>query len=108
MGDPQAMVDRTMSSTDKDNDGKLSAEEIGGMPEGFRDRIKAADTNGDGNVERAELLAAMKKMAAARSRQGGGQVAPAVQAAPVEDQEPVVAVDLVDLGADAVEKAAWL
>lgn len=70
---PEAMVDRTMSSNDKDNDGKLSSDEIGNIPEAFRDRVKSADSNGDGSVERAELLAAMKKMAAAR---GGGRGGP--------------------------------
>ncbi len=77
MGNPEAMADRTMSSNDKNNDGKLSADELSSIPEAFRDRIKAADTNGDGNVERAELVAGMKKLAGAnRNRAPGGPGGP--------------------------------
>ncbi len=91
---PEAMVDRTMSSNDKDNDGKLSADEIGNIPEAFRDRIKAADTNRDGTVERAELLAAMKKMANSRNR-GPGQAVPEARAAPEAVVVPEAVVALV-------------
>ncbi len=42
----------------------------------MRDRAKLADGNRDGNVDRAELLAAMKKAAAQRAAQGGGPGGP--------------------------------
>jgi HlyD family secretion protein len=52
----------SMQRSDTDGDGKLSQDEIGNMDERFRSRIEAADTNSDGDVTRAELTAAMKKM----------------------------------------------
>ncbi len=105
MGNPEAMVDRTMSSNDKNNDGKLSADEISGIPEAFRDRIKAADSNSDGNVERAELLAAMKKMAASRGGNRGPGGAGGGPGGAVVDQAVLVVDQVVAPAEQHVAKA---
>jgi hypothetical protein len=69
---PDALADRIFSAGDKDSDGKLTSAEIEGLDERMRDRAKQSDTNRDGAVDRAELLAALKKRAA----QGGGAGGP--------------------------------
>lgn len=69
---PEALADRIFSAGDKDSDGKLTSAEIEGLDERMRDRAKQSDTNRDGAVDRAELLAALKKRAA----QGGGAGGP--------------------------------
>jgi multidrug resistance efflux pump len=69
--DPIAMVRGTFERYDANKDGILSSEEI---PAERRDRIVAADANGDGKVDRAELTTAMSK---ARPAMGGGPNVPA-------------------------------
>ena len=44
---------------DKNSDGIIAADEI---PADQADRIKRSDTNGDGQIQKAEMLQAMKKM----------------------------------------------
>lgn len=58
-----------MERTDTDSDGKISAEEIAAIDPQRSGNIKAADSNGDGSVSRAELLQGMKK----RFSEGGGR-----------------------------------
>ena len=69
--DPVAMVKSTFERYDANQDGILSTEEI---PAERRDRISAADTNGDGKVDRAELTTAMSRP---RPAMGGGPNVPA-------------------------------
>ncbi len=68
--DPAAMVRGTFERYDANKDGILSSEEI---PAERRDRITAADANGDGKVDRAELTTAMSRPRA----MGGGPNVPA-------------------------------
>ncbi|MEM8666006.1 MAG: HlyD family efflux transporter periplasmic adaptor subunit [Planctomycetota bacterium] len=67
--DVNAIVSQTMQAGDTDGDGIISAEELGAMDSQRAGMIKRADTNGDGNVTRAEIMNAMKQMS---SRFGGG------------------------------------
>lgn len=52
---------------DQNGDGIASSDEISSLPAGFQDRVKAADTDGDGNVDRDEFMANM------RGRPAGGE-----------------------------------
>ena len=61
-----------MESNDKDEDGILSAEEIEGIPEQFRDRLTAADADEDGTISKDELLKYYTERAAQRGSGGGG------------------------------------
>jgi multidrug efflux pump subunit AcrA (membrane-fusion protein) len=63
--DASEIVGRMFSRMDANGNGQLEIDEI---PERARSRLKPADADGDGSISRAELTAAMKKMAA----QGGG------------------------------------
>lgn len=65
-----AMVDRAFQNNDKDGDDQLSKEEIAAIDGRFKTMILAADSDGDGNVSRAEMTQAAVKMMA--SNQGGG------------------------------------
>ena len=65
------IVERIIGANDSDEDGKLSAEEIASM-EGPQDMVKAADTNGDGSVDKTELTISMAKRRAQREAEGGG------------------------------------
>ena len=65
---PAVIVNRSMEMNDKDGDGKLSSSEIDGIDSQFRAGVKAADTDGDGSVTRAELLKSIQKRMS-----GGGQ-----------------------------------
>ncbi len=66
-----AMIARTLDSFDTDKDGTLSADELNAIPEERRGRLIAADTNGDGSVDRTELTVAMNEVMK-RIQQGGG------------------------------------
>ncbi len=55
------IVNMSMQRYDTDSDGKLSAEEIGAIDSQWSSGIKAADTDGDGAVSRAELLKSIQK-----------------------------------------------
>ena len=77
---PAMIITRSLEQYDTDKDGKLSTAEIGGMDERFRDRYAAADANGDGFVDRAEMMPVataavqqMKEMQAQGGGFGGGQ-----------------------------------
>jgi hypothetical protein len=70
---PEVIVKRVMESNDKDEDGILSAEEIEGISEQFRSRLKAADADEDGTISKDELLKYFTDRAAQRgSGEGGG------------------------------------
>ena len=60
-----------IKSMDQNGDGKLSADE---MPDPMRERMSAADTNGDGFYDVAELTAAFANMGggAGGDRPGAG------------------------------------
>ncbi|MFO1064584.1 MAG: HlyD family efflux transporter periplasmic adaptor subunit [Pirellulales bacterium] len=75
MPTPEAMVDRTFSTADADKDGKITAKELESLEEQIRERVKRNDTNGDGTIERAEMLQAVKKRMA-QPQQGGGPGGP--------------------------------
>lgn len=70
-GSPDQMVDGMMQRMDKNSDGTIDETELAEIPEGFRDRIKGNDANGDGKLSRDELLSGMRQMAE-RMQQGGG------------------------------------
>jgi HlyD family secretion protein len=72
-GPPNAdtIVAAIFGRLDKDNDGKLSKQEVAGderMSAGFAD----SDTNKDGSVDKAEMTAGMRKRMAAGGGGGGG------------------------------------
>ncbi len=70
--DPAAMVQMIMSQ-DKNNDGKLSQDEV---DERMRGRFSAMDANGDGLIDRGELTTALaRRMRAGGAGGGGGAVA---------------------------------
>lgn len=60
-GDPAQMIERM----DQNKDGKLSLDELPGQ---MKDRLSSADTDGDGFLDTAELMAGFARMRAA----GGG------------------------------------
>jgi hypothetical protein len=49
------MLEMILSRNDADQDGALNMEEIETIPEQYRDRMRRADINGDGLVDRPEL-----------------------------------------------------
>ena len=55
---PAAIVNRVLENLDKDKDGKVSSDELQGASAGQRDRLAAADANGDGFLDRGELVKA--------------------------------------------------
>jgi len=65
-----SLVGRVFDRFDGDGDGKLSSAELEQVPEEQRGRLKRADTNGDGNITRPEMTAAINKMM--KAMQGGG------------------------------------
>ncbi|MBN8602121.1 MAG: efflux transporter periplasmic adaptor subunit [Planctomycetes bacterium] len=70
-----SMADRALESADKNKDGELSLDEVEGMDERMRESAKAADTNADGKITKAELISAMAKVVArikAMQAAGGG------------------------------------
>jgi Ca2+-binding EF-hand superfamily protein len=58
---PAAVLDRRITSADKNGDGKLSKEEA---PEGLRKRFDKLDRNADGLIDQEELAARSKAVAA--------------------------------------------
>ncbi len=64
-GAPDPMIQRL----DSDGDGKVTMDEL---PAGLKDRMKTADTNGDGELSAAELKAAFAKLRAAGGGPPGG------------------------------------
>ncbi len=73
---PAMMITRALEQFDTDKDGKLSTTEIAGMDERFRDRYATADTNGDGFIDRAEMMpvatAAVQRIKEMQAQGGGG------------------------------------
>ena len=59
--DPAAIVKMTMDRYDSNKDGQLSSDELGAIDSQWSSGIKAADTDGDGNVTRAEFLKSIQK-----------------------------------------------
>jgi hypothetical protein len=57
--DPSAMVDSIFMRYDKNRDGQLSKDEI---PSESAARFAKGDANGDGNIEKTEMLQAMRAM----------------------------------------------
>jgi HlyD family secretion protein len=53
------MLERTLSASDGDKDGKLSMAEVATVNERMRPRLEGADKNGDGFLDRGELLPIM-------------------------------------------------
>ena len=75
-----AMMAKLFEKSDSDNDGKLTGDEI---PERMRDRLKQIDSNGDGSIQKSEMVAAMQRMEGLGQRkgkegkeEGGGGVKP--------------------------------
>ncbi len=104
---PDAAADRMMSAGDKNNDGKLTSDELNGLDERMRDRAKQADANRDGTVDRAELVAALKKRAAQSG--GGGQGGPGGPGGPggLVVLVAAVQVDLVAVDRDRWRRWTW-
>lgn len=71
--DPAAMF----AGMDTDSDGKLSAAEMGSLPEQFRQGLLAGDTDSDGAVSRSEWDAVMAAFRARMQQAGAGGGAPA-------------------------------
>jgi HlyD family secretion protein len=70
---PAQMVDNLLAEFDANKDGKLQFEELEAMPEERRERMKQADSSGDGALDRAELMSAMARFAEMmRQRAEGG------------------------------------
>ena len=62
--DPSAIVDSIFSRMDTNKDGMLSKDEI---PAERAERFSKSDGNGDGNIDKAEMLQAMRAMAGGAS-----------------------------------------
>ena len=56
---PAAMADQLFSQFDADRDGRIN---LSDMPEPWASRLRGADTNGDGQIDRAEFNSAAAKM----------------------------------------------
>ncbi|MCR9292278.1 MAG: efflux RND transporter periplasmic adaptor subunit [bacterium] len=72
--DPKAIADRIFSSADANNDGKLEGDELNQMQGPMKDRIQSIDTNGDGAIEKSEMLKAFQSFSGGRG--GGGRGGP--------------------------------
>ncbi len=70
--DPDAIVNMMFSRMDKNNDGKLSKDEI---PADRAERFKDGDANKDGDIDKQEMKAALKRMSAGGGG-GGGATGP--------------------------------
>jgi len=64
--DLSTIVNMSMQRNDTDGDGKLSSSEIEAIDGQFKDGVKAADANGDGEVTKEELTKSIQ------ARMGGG------------------------------------
>lgn len=61
-----------METGDTDGDGKISQDEVAGMDDRMRERAPSYDSNGDGMIEKSEIIKAMTKMMKEREAGGGG------------------------------------
>jgi multidrug resistance efflux pump len=59
--DPAVAVSDILQRFDQDGDGRLNAEELMTAPDRIRQRLAQADANGDGAVDRAELMQSMRR-----------------------------------------------
>ncbi|WP_390622347.1 HlyD family efflux transporter periplasmic adaptor subunit [Novipirellula aureliae] len=74
MPNPAAIAGLSMDLYDTDSDGMISTTEIDAIDDpNRRDSMSAADTNGDGNVSRAELIEAIRKRTGNASGGPGGR-----------------------------------
>ena len=62
------MMTKLFESRDKDNDGKLTGEEI---PERMQDKVKMMDKDGDGAITKAEFTSAAGRMEEAMGKRPG-------------------------------------
>lgn len=73
---PSVMVDRALEENDTDKDGKISLDELAEMDERRKQMFAGADKNGDGFLDRSEMIsaasAAMQRMRQDREARGGG------------------------------------
>jgi RND family efflux transporter MFP subunit len=78
--DPAAIWNMILARMDKNNDAKLSADEV---DERMRSTFPTSDTNGDGFIDRDEMMAAMaRRMAAGGGPRGAAGGGPGAVAAP--------------------------
>jgi multidrug resistance efflux pump len=70
-GSPEQMVDGMLERVDTNGDKTLDENELSALPDGFRDRMKSSDADGDGTITRDELINGMRAMME-RMQQGGG------------------------------------
>ena len=69
-GDPAQIASMIFTRLDTNQDGRIAADE---MPAAQADRLKQGDTNGDGAIDKQELIEAMRKQMSAA---GGGRPEP--------------------------------
>lgn len=62
-----------MQRSDKNSDGKLDKDEVAGLDERSKGWAKTADTDGDGDISKEEVIEAMKKAMKSRGSGGGGR-----------------------------------
>ena len=91
-GNPAAMADQLFSQFDADRDGRIN---LSDMPESLASRLRGADINGDGQIDRAEFNSAAVRMTRRDGESGDASLdgpraglpeRPA--AAPVEQRQP--------------------
>lgn len=56
---PASIAARILESADTNQDGKINADEVAGMDERGRAMAQTADANGDGDIDRGELIKAL-------------------------------------------------
>jgi hypothetical protein len=69
---PATMVERALAN-DEDQDGKLSAAEVGKIDDRGRRWLEGADSNSDGFIERREMLSAAAAFTQRMRESGGGK-----------------------------------
>jgi multidrug efflux pump subunit AcrA (membrane-fusion protein) len=75
-GDPAQIVAGILQRYDTDGNGRISSAEIDAQPEDRRERMRANDTNGDGEVDREELSAAMSRFSGGGPPRGAAESGP--------------------------------
>lgn len=69
--DPSMIVDRMFEASDTNGDGKIAGDEINSLDSRMKDRVSQFDGNGDGELEKAEVLKAFRQFSGGGGR--GGQ-----------------------------------